>query len=86
MIESTESGTMVTGAEDIEALRLLALRAALRLEIRTGLKRSGTGRSTLALVNEAMGTKHRRKMTAYNAFDAWLVSKYPGRVNSKPLS
>lgn len=78
----SESGFIITGAENIEAARLLALRGALKLEV-AGMKRHG--RSARTIANEAMGTNHRTARQTYDAFDAWLVAKYPGRVQSRPL-
>jgi hypothetical protein len=74
--------TAITGSENIELARLLALRGALRLEVR-GMRRHG--RSARVIANEAMGTAHRTARAAYVAFDAWLVAAYPGRVQSRPL-
>jgi hypothetical protein len=86
MIEMHEDGGYtVSGTEDIEVYRLLTLRAALSLEARTGLRPTSRGRSAKVLANEAMGTKFRDKEKTYEAFDAWLVARYPGRVEHKPL-
>jgi hypothetical protein len=85
MIEMHEDGGFtVSGTEDIEAYRLLVVRTALSLEARTGL-RASRGRSAKVIANELMGTKFRDKEKTYEAFDAWLVAKYPGRVEHKPL-
>lgn len=66
-------GTLITG-EHIEFARLIALRAALNLEIRTGMKRSSRGRSTLALVQAAGITDKRTKKGAYQDLDAHIVA------------
>lgn len=71
-----------TSPEDINAWRLLALRGALKLET-LGFKRHG--RSARVIANEEMGTNYRTAKKAYEAFDAWLVAKYPGRIDSRPL-
>jgi len=75
-------GITITGAENIEAASLLALRGALRLEV-AGMKRHG--RPARVIANERMGTSFRTAARAYPAFDAWLVARYPGRVTSRPL-
>jgi hypothetical protein len=86
MIEMHEDGGYtVSGTEDIEAYRLLVVRTALSLEARTGLRPTSRGRSAKVLANELMGTKFRDKEKTYEAFDAWLVAKYPGQVEHKPL-
>lgn len=61
------------GPQQVEAARLIVVRSALRLEIKTGMKRSNRGRSTLAIANEAMGTNHRTKEKAYAALNALMV-------------
>lgn len=81
----TSDGTVViTGAANTEAAALLALRGALRLEARTGMKRRG--RSAQVIANERMGTAIRNKAKAYEAFDTWLTARYPGWVDSWPLN
>lgn len=88
MTENFDGGAVVTGP-DIEFLRLRTVRAALSLEIRTGMKRSNRGRSTLELANlelgHAKGSKGyiRNKVKAYEAFDALLVSEHG--MPSRPL-
>lgn len=66
--------SVVTGAANIEALRLSTVRSALRLEIKTGMKRSNRGRSTLAIANDAMGTNHKSKAKAYAALNDFIVA------------
>jgi hypothetical protein len=77
---------VVTGA-DIEAARLLAIRSALSLEIRTGLKRCGRSARTIAAEILGLDGPGRRpnKVTVYRAFDKYLVDRYPGQVESRPL-
>ena len=82
MIDDIDGTIVVTGQDDIEAFRLLALRRMLSLEVK-GMKRHG--RSARVLANEAMGTDCRTARAAYAAFDKWLAAKYPGRVDPKPL-
>jgi hypothetical protein len=73
-------GITVTGAESIEKVSLIALRGALKLEVK-GFRRHGRPASVIA--NERMGTRIRGKREAYEAFDAWLVKNYG--LESRPL-
>lgn len=88
MIEQHEGGTFITGP-DIEVMRLRTLRAALSIEIKTGMKRSRRGRPTLVLVNEALGHARgskgyiSRKDKAYTALDTLLAEKH--NIRSRPL-
>jgi hypothetical protein len=77
--------TMITGKGNIEMARVLAVRAALRLEIQTGMKRSSRGASTLAIANEITGSNARNKRDGYAALDAFIVSIL-GDAFSRPLS
>lgn len=83
MTEDKDGTIVITGAANIEAASLLALRGSLRMEARTGMKRRGRSAQTIA--NERMGTKYRDKRRTYEAFDAWLTARYPGRVDPWPL-
>jgi hypothetical protein len=82
------NGSIVVTGEDIEAARLLAIRAALALEIRTGLTRHGRPARTIAAEILGLDGPGRRpnKVTVYRALDKYLVERYPGRVESRPLS
>ncbi len=62
---------MITGAQNIEHARWLAVRSALSLEIK-GMKRHG--RSARVLANEITGENHRTARAAYDALDAHIVS------------
>jgi hypothetical protein len=84
MIESHDGGVMTSGAEDIERVRWLRVRSALKLEILTGMKRSNRGRSTLVLANEITGTDHKTKRAAYGALNAHIVSAL-GASFDRPL-
>lgn len=57
MIEANAGGIMVTGAEDIELFRLIALKGALKLE-NMGMRRRG--RSALSIAKEFLGVKGTR--------------------------
>jgi hypothetical protein len=76
---------MITGRENIEMARVLAIRSALRLEIKTGMKRSSRGASTAQLANEITGNGSRSKVSAYNALNDLIVSIL-GEEFSKPLA
>jgi hypothetical protein len=76
---------MITGRENIEMARVLAIRAALRLEIQTGMKRSSRGTSTTQLANAITGNGSRNKRTAYVALNDYIVSIL-GESFSKPLA
>jgi hypothetical protein len=65
-----ENGIMISGTENIENVRLLALRTALRLQVK-GFKNSG--RSPLTITNELLGTKHRTSKAAYHALNEHIV-------------
>lgn len=67
--------TAVTGKDNIEGLRWITVRSALRLEIRSGLKRSSRGRPTIVLANEIMGTNFRSKRDAYVALNNKIVEE-----------
>jgi hypothetical protein len=62
---------MITGAENIEMVRVLAVRGALRLETR-GLRRRG--RSARVLANEITGRSDRTAVAAYAALNAHIVA------------
>lgn len=85
MIESTNSGTSATGPVDTEAYVLIGLRVRLRAKARGGLEMFSKGPSALQQVNHVMGTKFRTAKAAYPAYDKWLVARYPGRVESRPI-
>jgi hypothetical protein len=72
----------ITGAENIERARWLAVRSALRLET-CGLRRS-RGRSARVLANEITGQNHRTAVKAYAALDAHITAALGERF-SKPL-
>jgi hypothetical protein len=67
-------GHMITGERDIAVVRLLALRSALGLEIRTGMQRSSRGRSTLTIVQSMGITNKRTKKGAYQDLNAHIVA------------
>jgi hypothetical protein len=67
----------------VPGARILAVRSALRLEIKTGMPRSNRGRPTLELANEIMGTNYKRKAQAYAELDAYVVENLG--MPSKPL-
>lgn len=82
---SEDNGFSIAGAENIEAYTLIGLRIRLGLKARGGLEMFSRGPSALQQVNHVMGTSYRTARAAYAPFDKWLVAKYPGRVDPKPL-
>ena len=74
-------GAVVTGAENIERARWLAVRGALRLETR-GLKKRG--RSARVLANEITGQNHRTAAAAYAALNDHITAKL-GEKFGQPL-
>ena len=80
-----DSGFLIEGADNVEAYTLIGLRIRLGRKARGGLEMFSNGPSALAQANHVMGTKYRTALKAYPAFDKWLVAKYPGRVDPKPL-
>jgi hypothetical protein len=76
-------GTMVTGAEDIAMVRLLAIRSGLGLEIRTGMKMS-RGYSPLAILQREGITTARSKRKAWADLDAYIVA-HGGPESNRPI-
>lgn len=76
---------MITGRDNIDMARVLAVRAALRLEIKTGMKRSNRGASTLQLANDITGSDARTKRAAYEALNDYIVSIL-GESFNRPLA
>jgi hypothetical protein len=67
-----DNGFVIDTPEGIEAFRLLALRGALRIEVRTGMIRSNRGRATSVIVREVLGSKTRDKAKLLAEFEAAL--------------
>lgn len=76
-------GIMITGEDNIEMARVLAVRSALRLEIKTGMKMS-RGVSTLKLANAITGENAKTKRAAYDALNSHIVSIL-GESFNRPL-
>jgi len=74
-----------TEPSDIEKLRQLTIRRALKLEIETGMKRSSRGRPTTVLANEITGKSSRTKREAYKDLNDHIVKTY-GNQYDRPLS
>jgi hypothetical protein len=68
-----QEAIVITGAENIRKASYLALRSALKLEVK-GFKRRG--RSARVIANEAMGTRISTSRKTYEAFNTWLVNNY----------
>jgi hypothetical protein len=79
-----DAAIVITGAERIEGARWLAVRSALKLEIRTGMKLSGRGRSARVLANKITGRNCRTKAAAYAALDAHITREL-GKQLARPL-
>lgn len=76
------SGIMITGPENIEHARWLAVRSALKLETR-GLRRS-SGKSARQLANDITGKNHRTAAAAYAALNEHIVATM-GESFNRPL-
>jgi hypothetical protein len=74
---------VITGAENIERARWLAVRGALKLEI-AGLPGPRTRRPVRVLANEITGRHHGTRRAAYDALNAHIVAKL-GPQFDKPL-
>jgi hypothetical protein len=79
-----DAAVAITGAERIEGARWLAVRSALKLEIRTGMKLSGRGRPARVLANAITGQDCRTKAAAYAALDAHITEAF-GEQFARPL-
>lgn len=77
-------GTILTRPLDIEHMRWITVRSALKLEIKLGMPRSSSGRTTLKLANEITGENHKRKVPAYEALNAKIVA-VRGEQFNRPL-
>jgi hypothetical protein len=71
--EGNETGGMTITGDDINTYRVLAMKHALSIEIKTGMKMS-RGVSVLKVVNQTFGTTFRTKKQAYD----WLVKLTEG--------
>lgn len=68
----SDGSITITGEENIRNARLLALRTALKLEVKTGLQLSH-GRSASRMVKEMLGLpKGQRKAKTLEAFENYL--------------
>jgi hypothetical protein len=64
----------ISGPENVEMARILAVRMALRVEILTGMKRSNRGTPTIQLANDITGSTARNKRDAYKALNTYIVN------------
>jgi hypothetical protein len=76
-------GVMITGAENIAMVRLLAIRSGLGLEIRTGMKMS-RGYSPLAILQREGITTKKTKRGAWKDLDAYIVAN-GGPAAERPI-
>lgn len=75
---------VISGPDATRRYQLAAMRAALRLEVRTrGMLRHSRG-SVLAAVNRTLGTAYRRKVDAIAALDAILDGPPPDPAPETP--
>jgi hypothetical protein len=72
----------IVGESRVERARWLAVRSALKIEIRTGMKRRG--KSARVLANEITGESHSKKEAAYAALNKKIVDEI-GPDFDKPL-
>lgn len=72
---------VISGKENVEHARWLAVRSALKLEI-MGLSRRG--RSARQLANEITGKSHKTREKAYEELNAFIVASF-GSDFDKPL-
>jgi hypothetical protein len=79
---SDNESIMITGSANIEHVRWLAVRSALRLELHGLTRRHAAGRSTRALANEITGKNSRTIRDAYLALNAHIVEKMGDKYNS----
>lgn len=82
MSDNETGATGITGAEQIEGARVLAVRSALKLETK-GLKRRGT--SARVLANAITGKRCGTAVKAYAALNAYIVATY-GEQFDRPLA
>lgn len=74
---------MLDNPRDIEMARILAVRQALRLEVKTGMKMSRSY-SPMKLANQITGNTTRSKVSAYEALNAFIVERL-GESFNRPL-
>jgi hypothetical protein len=79
---SNSESILITGRDDIEHARWLAVRSALKLEIK-GLRRSRPT-SARQLANKITGTNCRKASDAYEALNAHIVATL-GAEFDKPI-
>ena len=78
----SDTAIVITGADNIERTRWLAVRSALSLEVK-GMRRRG--RSARVLANEITGRNDRTARAAYTALNAHIVAGMGERFD-RPLS
>jgi hypothetical protein len=79
---NTDETTVITGRENIEMTRILAVRSALKLETK-GMRMS-RGRSARALANEITGSRARTATAAYDSLNTYIVGRL-GEAFDRPL-
>jgi len=69
----SQQPAVIAGPEATDFASILALRSALKLEVRTGMVRSNRGRSTLAIAKARGLTKKGTKAGALADVNAYLA-------------
>lgn len=82
--EVTQDEAVVLTGDQIEKARWLSIRQALKLEIKTGMRRSNRGPSTVQLANKITGCTSKQKLAAYKALNGYIV-KHMGAEFDRPL-
>jgi hypothetical protein len=72
-IEVGKHGSVAFTGSSIEIFRLMALRQAMRLEVRTGIKATAKG-NPFKICREEFGIKARKKELVLAEFEALLAS------------
>lgn len=81
---SNDGSIMITGRENIERARWLAVRGALSLQVKGFTTQRGR-RTPRMLANEITGTDHKTCKAAYAALNAKIVAEL-GPAFDRPLS
>jgi hypothetical protein len=71
-----DKGFVIDTPQGISDYQTLAMRSALRLEVKTGMKMS-RGISVLKLVNSKFDRSFKRKQQALDFLDAYIVENMP---------
>lgn len=75
-VETFGNGGMTITGDSINVFRLLTMKAALKLEVKTGMKRSSRY-TTSNLVREAIGSKTRNKAKLLSELESYIEKNSP---------